>query len=173
VKRTAVALAGALAPAALGQASNDPKDANTVRITSIGGQGAKGADGWNFRVNSLYKAEAARGGDLKVGDRVPSYWGQEFATVLQIAAPATGTVPGAAVDPGIFTVTINEVTAKNKRSPSSGATVTYGTAPATTGANGQATFTAIAGTNALRVTEAARIAATTRVCTRGGGDCPC
>ncbi|MBM3635305.1 MAG: hypothetical protein FJW99_08525 [Actinobacteria bacterium] len=66
-----------------------------------------------------------------MGDRVTWYWGQEFATVLEIAAPVTGIVPGAVVEPGTFTVTIDEVTAKNKRSPSAGATVTYGTATAT------------------------------------------
>lgn len=243
ITASAIALAAALAPAALGQASNDPKDANTVIsiegktsnmllpgwvavpktgtrvvrdsagqkvrisgrsvlsqaitgtsaykvrmkwswyqefnapwITSIGGVGAKGANGWNFRVNSLYKAKAANGVNLTVGDRVTWYWGQEFATVLEIAAPVTGTAPaiapGAVVDPGTFTVTINEVTAKNKRSPSAGATVTYGTATATTDANGQATLTAIAGTNVLRVTKAARIAATKQLCTKGGADCP-
>lgn len=91
-------------------------------------------------------------------------------TVVVVTASAIA--PGAVVGPGTFTVTINEVTAKNKRSPSSGAMVTYGAATATTDANGQATLTAIAGTNVLRVTKAARIAATKQLCTKGGADCP-
>ena len=234
-----VALAAAVAPAALGAASNDPKDANTVIsiegrtanmllpswvavpkkgtrtvrdsagtrvrisarsvlsqallgtsengiavkwtwyeqfkapwVTSIGGQGAKGAQGWNFRVNGVYQSRAANNVNLAVGDRVTWYWGSEFATVLVISAPAFGIAPGAVVGPGPFTVTVNEVTAKNARTPSAGATVTYGTATATTDASGSATLTPIAGTNVLRVTKANRIPATKQVCTLGAPECP-
>ena len=106
-------------------------------ITSIGGQGPRGAQGWNFRVNGLYLARAANNVNLGRGDRVTWYWGKEFATVLVITAPSTGIAPGAAVDPGTFTATVSEVTSKNVRTPSAGATVTYGTATATTGADGR------------------------------------
>lgn len=233
-----ISLGAALAPAALGEASNDPADANTVIsiegrsanmllphwvavrktgtrtvrdsggqrvkitdrsvlsqallgtsenkvtmkwswyeefgapwITSIGGQGPKGAQGWNFRVNGLYLARAANKVNLGVGDRVTWYWGKEFATVLEIAAPVLGIAPGASIYAGPFTVKVNEVTSKNVRTPSAGATVTYGTATGTTGADGTATFTTQPGLNILRVTKAGRIPATKQVCTIGAPEC--
>ena len=141
-------------------------------VSSIGGVGPKGSNGWNYRVNSLYSAKAANNVNLKVGDRVLWYWGAMTATVLEIAEPVTGIVPGAVVGPGAFTVTVNEVTWKNTRSPSQGATVTYGTATATTDANGKATFTPVAGLNTLRVTKAGRIAGTKPLCTLGAPECP-
>lgn len=141
-------------------------------ITSIGGQGPKGAQGWNFRVNGVYQSRAANNVNLAVGDRVTWYWGKEFATVLVISAPSLGIAPGAVVGPGPFTVTVNEVTAKNVRTPSAGATVTYGTATATTDANGSATLTPLPGTNVLRVTKANRIPATKQLCTLGAAECP-
>lgn len=235
----AAALVAALAPTALGQASNNPNDLNTVLsvegrtgnmllpawvavprigtrvvsdssgqkvrissrsvlaqaingtsankvslkwewypsfgapwITSIGGQGARGAQGWNFRVNGLYLARAANNVNLGRGDRVTWYWGREFATVLDIAAPVSGIAPGAAVNAGTFTATINEVTSRNVRRPSAGATVTYGTATGTTGADGTVAFTAQPGVNTLRATKATRIAATRQVCTIGAPQCP-
>lgn len=236
---TTVALGGAAVPAALADASNDPRDANTVIsiegpsanmllpdwvavrrtgtrtvrdsqgqrvrisarsvlsqallstseskiamkwswypefsapwITSIGRIGAKGAQGWNFRVNSVYQSRAANRVNLAVGDRVTWYWGKEFATVLEIADPVFGKAPGAVVGPGPFTVTVNEVTSKNLRTPSSAATVTYGATTATTNARGQAVLAPIAGINTLRVTKAGRIAATKPVCTLGAPECP-
>lgn len=142
-------------------------------ITSIGGQGPKGLNGWNFRVNSLYLARAANRVNLSAGDRVTWYWGAEFATVLEIATPKTGIAPGAAVPAGQMTVTVNEVTSKNRRTPAVGATVTYGGSTATTDAAGTATLPTVAGTGVLRVTKAGRIAATKQVCTIGTSpDCP-
>ena len=141
-------------------------------ITSIGGQGPKGAQGWNFRVNGVYQSRAANNVNLAVGDRVTWYWGKEFATVLEIADPVYGKAPGAVVGPGPFTVTVNEVTSKNVRTPSAGATVTYGTATGTTNAQGQAVFAPIAGISTLRVTKPGRIAATKPVCTLGAAECP-
>ncbi len=141
-------------------------------ITSIGGIGGKGAEGWNFRVNSVYQSRAANRVNLVSGDRVTWYWGKEFATVLEIADPVYGKAPGAVVGPGPFTVTVNEVTSKNVRTPSAGATVTYGTATGTTNAQGQAVFAPIAGIGTLRVTKAGRIAATKPVCTLGAPECP-
>ena len=148
------------------------KEFSAPWITSIGGQGPKGAQGWNFRVNGVYQSRAANNVNLAVGDRVTWYWGKEFATVLVISEPSLGIAPGAVVGPGPFTVTVNEVTAKNVRTPSAGATVTYGTATATTDASGSATLTPLPGTNVLRVTKANRIPATKQLCTLGAAECP-
>jgi len=140
-------------------------------ITSIAGQGPKGAQGWNFRVNSLYLARAANRVNLSVGDRVTWYWGKEFATVLEIAAPKLGIAAGASIPAGPFTAKINEVTSKNVRTPSAGATVTYGTATGVTGPDGTVTFTTQPGVNVLRVTKAGRIPATKQLCTIGAPEC--
>lgn len=141
-------------------------------ISSIGGQGSKGARGWNFRVNALYLARAANTVNLGRGDRVTWYWGKEFATVLEIAAPVDGIAPGAAVTPGPFTVTVNEVTSKNVRTPSAGVTVSYGSATAVTAADGTVTLATVPGINVLRATKANRIPATKQLCTIGAPECP-
>lgn len=141
-------------------------------VSRIGGIGPKGAKGWNFRVNSLYWSKGSNNVNLGTGDRVTWYWGAEKDTVLEIATPSTGIAPGAAVQPGTMSVQVNEVTWKRVRTPSAGATVTYGTATAVTDANGVATFTAAPGVNVLRATKASRIAATKQVCTIGAPQCP-
>ncbi len=132
----------------------------------------RGAKGWNYRVNSLYWPKGSNLVNLGRGDRVTWYWGAEKDTVLEIASPATDIAPGAVVLPGTFTVQVNEVTWKRVRTASAGATVTYGAATATTGADGTATFTATPGIATLRATKASRIAATKRVCTVGAPECP-
>lgn len=141
-------------------------------VSRIGGVGPRGAKGWNFRVNSLYWSKGSNNVNLGTGDRVTWYWGAEKDTVLEIATPSTGIAPGAAVQPGTLSVQVNEVTWKRVRTPSAGATVTYGTATAVTDSGGLATFTAAPGVNVLRATKASRIAATRQVCTIGAPQCP-
>ena len=141
-------------------------------VSNINRIGPKGAKGWNYRVNSLYWPKGANNVNLGRGDRVTWYWGAEKDTVLEIASPSTDIAPGAAVRPGTFTVQVNEVTWKRVRTPSAGATVTYGAATATTAADGTATFTTAPGVGTLRATKASRIAATKRVCTIGAPECP-
>ncbi len=141
-------------------------------VSSIDRIAPRGARGWNYRVNSLYWAKSANNVNLGRGDRVTWYWGGEKDTVLEIAAPSTDIAPGAVVLPGTFTVQVNEVTWKRVRTPSAGATVTYGTTTATTGADGTARFATTPGVGTLRATKASRIAATKRVCTVGAPECP-
>lgn len=142
-------------------------------VSKIGGIGPKGAKGWNYRVNSLYWSKGSNNVNLGTGDRVTWFWGGEKDTVLEIASPSTGIAPGAAVKQGPMTVQVNEITWKRVRTPSAGATVTYGTATAVTGADGTATFTTAPGINVVRATKASRIAATRQVCTIGTSpECP-
>lgn len=141
-------------------------------VSTINRIAPRGAKGWNYRVNSLYWAKGANNVNLGAGDRVTWYWGAEKDTVLEITSPSTGIAPGATVLPGAFTVQVNEVTWKRVRTPSAGATVRYGGATATTGADGTATFTTVPGVGTVRATKRARIAATRTVCTIGAPECP-
>jgi hypothetical protein len=141
-------------------------------VRTINRVAPKGTRGWNYRVNSLYWSKGSNLVNLGRGDRVTWYWGAEKDTVLEIAAPADGIAPGAAVRPGSFTVQVNEVTWKRVRMASAGATVTYGAATATTGADGTATFTTTPGVSTVRATKASRIAATKQLCTIGAPECP-
>ncbi len=136
-------------------------------VQSIGGQRAVGLTGWNYRVNSLYFAKAANNVNLGFGDRVLWYWGGEKDTVLEIAAPGVGTIPGVVVGPGAFTAQVNQVTWKRVRTPAVGATVTFGPASATTGTDGTVTFTATSGVATIRATRPGAIAATKQVCVEG------
>lgn len=142
-------------------------------VSTIARIAPRGAKGWNYRVNSLYWSKGSNMVNLGRGDRVTWYWGAEKDTVLEIASPSTGIAPGAAIPAGTVTVQVNEVTWKRVRTPSAGATVTYGTATAVTDANGVATFTTAPGVNVIRATKASRIAATRQACTIGTSpECP-
>jgi len=136
-------------------------------VQSIGGQKAVGLKGWNYRVNSLYFAKASNNVNLGFGDRVLWYWGGEKDTVLEIASPGVGSIPGVVVGPGAFTVQVNQVTWKRARTPAVGATVTFGPASATTGTDGTATFTATSGVATIRATRSGTIAATKQLCVEG------
>ncbi len=136
-------------------------------VQSIGGEKAAGLKGWNYRVNSLYFAKAANNVNLGFGDRVVWYWGGEKDTVLEIAAPGVGSIPGVVVGPGLFTVQVNQVTWKRVRTPAAGATVTFGGTSAITGADGVARFTAVSGTGTIRATGTGVIAATKALCVLG------
>ena len=136
-------------------------------VQSIGGQKAVGLKGWNYRVNSLYFAKAANNVNLGFGDRVLWYWGGEKDTVLEIAAPGVGSIPGVVVGPGPFTIQVNQVTWKRVRTPAAGATVTFGAASATAAADGTATFGATSGVATIRATRRGAIAATKQLCVEG------
>lgn len=142
-------------------------------IAAIGGIPGKGANGWYFRVNGIAIPKAAGVVNLSKGDRVVWAWGQEKQSALDIVNPATGIAPGAAVPPGQFAATIQQVTTKGTRSAAAGATVTYGTTTGTTDATGTVVFNTQAGIQVLRATKAGMVAATKSICTQGTTpECP-
>ena len=142
-------------------------------IASIAGIPGKGANGWYFRVNGIAIPKAAGIVNLSSGDRVVWAWGQEKQSALAIVNPRDDIAPGATVRPGQFEATIQQVTTKGVRTPAAGATVTYGSATATTDAMGNAVFNAQTGIQVLRATKAGMVAATKRVCTVGTApECP-
>lgn len=142
---------------------------NAPYVISLGRVGPKGADGWNYRVNSLYWAKGANMVNVGNADRVTWYWGAWNAAVLEIAEPATGSSPGATVGSGPMRIVVNQVNWKRTRVPAAGATVTYAGQTATTDASGAATFTAVPGRNVIRATKSRVIAATLEACLPAGG----
>ena len=142
-------------------------------IASIAGIPGKGANGWYFRVNGIAIPKAAGIVNLGRGDRVVWAWGQEKQSALAIVNPRDDIAPGATVRPGQVEATIQQVTTKGVRTPAAGATVTYGSATATTDAAGNAVFSTQTGIQVLRATKAGMVAATKRVCTVGTApECP-
>ncbi len=142
---------------------------NAPYVIALDRVGPKGADGWNYRVNSLYWGKGANMVNLGNGDRVTWYWGAWNAAVLEIAEPTTGSSPTATVGSGSMRVVINQVNWKRTRVPAAGATVTYAGQTATTDASGAASFTAVPGRNVIRATKSRVIAATLEACLPAGG----
>jgi Domain of unknown function (DUF4430) len=138
---------------------------------------------WTFYVNGNYANDGACGVHVADGDRILFYAGDDPFTPGQVGydepvlltAPATAT-PGVAfmVSAKDATTTFdNNYVGATSFAPSAGATVTGGTAAATTGADGTAQVTVGAGPYTLVLKKGNRAPARVSGCATTGGDGQC
>ena len=132
---------------------------------------------WSFYINGRYSNDTICTAALAEGDKVLFYWTNAYANAgydepVLLDAPATAT-PGTA-----FTVTATETTTAfdgngagtSTIAPSAGATVSGGTAAATTGADGKAQVTVPGGPYTLVLTKGNRAPARIAGCATNGHD---
>jgi hypothetical protein len=120
-----------------------------LAVCGIGGFEAGGSSFWYLKYNH---AGAQVGGDqlsLRQGDQVLWYLSPGFPPPVELALLAP-----ARAKPGVpFQVTVVQFDDSGKRLPASGVTVSGGSSPVVTGAQGKATVTAATqGTSSLRAT---------------------
>jgi hypothetical protein len=172
---------GAVPATALEAATGGDWDGPSYGVTRIAGEShpfVSGGSSWAVYVNGRFINDTVCDHTLADGDKVLFWWSNAFATEgydepLQLGGPATAT-PGTP-----FTVTAGETATTfdpdtfagtTTITPSSGATVSGGTAPATTGAGGTASVTVAGGPYTLVVTKANRAPARISGCATDGGD---
>lgn len=132
---------------------------------------------WSFYINGRYSNDTICTAALAEGDKVLFYWTNAYANAgydepVLLDAPGTAT-PGTA-----FTVTATETTTAfdgngagtSSIAPSAGATVSGGTAAATTGADGKAQVTVPGGPYTLVLTKGNRAPARIAGCATNGHD---
>ncbi|WP_445151203.1 Ig-like domain repeat protein [Baekduia sp. Peel2402] len=148
-----------------------------TRIKSESWPFASGQPSWSVYVNGQFDNDGGCSHALNDGDKVLFWWSNAFASTgydepTLLDAP-TSAKPGVA-----FTVTAKDTTTTfdgnfigtTTTAPSSGATVTGGTAPVTTGANGTAQVTVAAGPYTLVVKQGNRAPARVAGCASTGSD---
>jgi hypothetical protein len=131
-----------------GACSAKPADAGGLYVSRIRKDGARGVDGWVYKVGN--KAGTAGAGDpsgafgngrLKSGARVTWF----YCHMRTSGCQRTLTVKPEALGGGQVRVTVKGYDDRGKAHAAAGATVHVGSATATTGSNGAATVTATPG----------------------------
>jgi hypothetical protein len=135
-----------------GSCSKRPADAGGLYVKRIGGDRAKGANGWVYKVGN--KAGTAGAGDpsgpfgsgrLKRGARVTWFYCRMKASGCQ----RTLAIAPQALGGGRVKVTVRAYDDQGKARPGAGATVFLGAASATADSSGVANFDATPGTSAV------------------------
>jgi len=138
-----------------------PRNAGGLYVTKVAGERERGAGGWVYKVGRRAGTTAAadptgsfgNGRRLKDGERVTWYWcvmAGRCQRTLEVRPDRAAAAPGEALR-----VTVRGYDDLGKGAAVNGATVTLGSATATTGADGTATLTVPAATGRLDL-EAAR-----------------
>ena len=176
------ACSGPVPATALESAVGGDWDGPSYAVTRIKGEEHPFGPGgsWSFYINGLYSNDTICTAALNDGDKVLLYWTNAYASAgydepVLLDAPATA-VPGQAL-----TVKVRETTTAfdgmgtgtSTIAASAGATVSGGTAPATTGADGSATVTVAPGPYTLVATKANRAPARITGCATTGSDGYC
>jgi hypothetical protein len=174
------ACTGAFPATALETAVGGDWDGPSFGVTRIQGEDhpfASGQSSWAVYVNGSFINDTACDHALSNGDKVLFWWSDAFASEgydepVLLDAPATA-VPGKA-----FTVSVTDLTTDfstfpsppSAKTPSVGAQVAGGTAPATTGADGTASVTVAGGPYTLVATNGNRAPARITGCATNGSD---
>ena len=139
-----------------GACSRRPRDAGSLYVRRIGTEGARGSDGWVYKVGRRSGSGGAAdpagpfgtGRRLRPGQRVLWFWcvkDRRDACQRTLETSSAGSVaPGAPL-----AVTVRGHDEQGEGVPVAGATVTLGGASAVTGADGVATVTAPAAGRAV------------------------
>lgn len=150
-----------------------------VYVSSIGKIGPKGTKGWNFRLNGVASMSGANALRMPAGAVALWYWGTGKESALRITNPADGTEAWSASPIGIpaagqpLVIKVSSVSTKGTATPAVGASITYGTATATTGADGTATVTTGAPGTPIGATKAGAIRGWSMTCPVAGvNPCP-
>jgi hypothetical protein len=144
---------------------------NAILVQRIGADANAGSVGWQYRVNHVAPPVGASDTTLANGDRALWYYGgPDGARELDVAPSSDRVTTGAT-----FTVVVTSYDADGTAAPAAGAAVRYGTAQATAGADGRATFVAQgSGTQAIVATRAGDIRSPSRtVCSFSSDSAVC
>jgi hypothetical protein len=139
------------------------RDGAGLYVTSIGGQRARGSEGWVYKVN--HRAGTASAGDpsgpfgtgkrLRSGQELLWFWcRQDAQAACQPTVEASATSKTVAAGAPV-TITVRAYDDEGRGAVHDGATVTLGGATATTGADGRATLAAPGTAGRHRVTATA------------------
>ena len=150
-----------------------------VYVSSIGKIGPKGAKGWNFRLNGASSMSGANALRMPAGAVALWYWGTGKEPALRITNPADGTEAWSASPIGIpaagqpLVIKVSSISTKGTAAPAVGASITYGSTTATTGADGTATVTTGAPGTPIVATKAGTIRGWAMTCQVAGvSPCP-
>ncbi len=138
-------------------------------VSTITKVGPKGAKGWNYRLNGKASMKGANAVNLTESADVVWFWGTGKESVLTITEPAAGAgasnaTPLASPSQGSVDLLVSRVSPKGVATPAPGATVTYGTATGTTGADGTVTFGTAARGVIVRASLRGAVSDTTLTC---------
>jgi hypothetical protein len=174
------ACSGTVPATALETAVSGDWDGPSYGVTRIQGEAhpfGSGQSSWAVYVNGSFINDTACDHTLTDGDKVLFFWSDAFASE-GYDEPVLLDAPTTAVPAQAFAVKATDVTTDfstypsppSAKTPSAGATVTGGTAPASTGADGTASVTVAAGPYMLVVTKGNRAPARIAGCATNGSD---
>lgn len=147
-------------------------------VSSIAKIGSKGAKGWNYRLNGTARMKGANAVNLTESADVVWFWGTGRESMLAITQRAAGigashATPLASPSQGPVVLLVRKVSPKGVATPAPGATVAYGTARGTTGADGTVTFGIAARGVIVRASLRGAVSDTTLTCAiPGTSPCP-